>query len=187
MFAVIRTGGKQYKVKIDDIIKIEKIDTEKGGFVSLDHVLLVNDGKKSTLGSPEIKGATVQVEVLDHVKNEKIIVFKKKRRQNYRRKKGHRQIQTVVKVSGIYTDGKAPSLSEAEKKATTKKSDTAKKAKATKKTVEKKVEPQKTVEKKTSVKKAVTPKKETKKTAEKKAPAKKKTETKKKVTDSKKS
>lgn len=180
MFAIIRTGGKQYKVKVNDIIKIEKLGTEKGAFVSLDHVLLINDGKKNLLGSPQVEGATVQAEVLDHIKDEKIIVFKKKRRQNYRRKKGHRQIQTIIKISGIYTDGKAPSLSDAGKAAADKVKKTPGKKKAEKAAPEKKAASKKVAEKKTAAKKETAAKKSSKKPVEKKTPATKKTETKKK-------
>jgi large subunit ribosomal protein L21 len=91
MFAVIRTGGKQYKVTSGDVLYIEKIAGEKGETVTLSDVLMVVDGTKTTVGTPTVKGAAVTAEVLGQDRAEKIIVFKKKRRANYRRKKGHKQ------------------------------------------------------------------------------------------------
>ncbi|MBX2833483.1 MAG: 50S ribosomal protein L21 [Micavibrio sp.] len=97
MFAVIRTGGKQYKVSKDDVFKVEKLDAKAGDKIELDEVLFV-DGK---IGAPLVKGAKVMAEVLEQARADKIVIFKKKRRQNYRRKKGHRQHQTVLKVTDI--------------------------------------------------------------------------------------
>lgn len=97
MFAVIKTGGKQYKVAQDDVVAIEKLDGEVGSSITFDQVLLVGD----KIGAPVVDGASVTAEVLDQFKGEKVIVFKKKRRQNYRRKNGHRQLQTLVKITGI--------------------------------------------------------------------------------------
>lgn len=101
MFAVIRTGGKQYKVQKDDIIEVEKLDGEAGDKVALDDVLFVNDGKNATVGAPTIKGASVSATLVKQKRADKIIIFKKKRRQNYRRKKGHRQHLTVLKITDI--------------------------------------------------------------------------------------
>lgn len=101
MFAVIKTGGKQYKVAKDDILKVEKLDVEAGKTVTFDTVLLVGDGAKMTVGSPALSGAKVTAEVLEQTRGDKIIVFKKKRRHNYRRKAGHKQDLTVVKITGI--------------------------------------------------------------------------------------
>ena len=101
MYAVIKTGGKQYKVQKDDVIRVEKLDAEAGKSITLDQVLMVNDGKKSTIGAPVVAGAKVTAEVLEQTRGEKVIVFKKKRRQNYRRKKGHRQDLTVLKIKDI--------------------------------------------------------------------------------------
>lgn len=101
MFAVIESGGKQYKVAKDDIIALEKIDGKEGAKVKLDSVLMLVDGKKSTIGTPTVKGATVSAEIVSHQRDDKVIVFKKKRRHNYRRKQGHRQDQTVIKVTAI--------------------------------------------------------------------------------------
>jgi len=101
MYAVIKTGGKQYRVAKDDIIEVELLDTPKGGSVTLDHVLLVGSAGGAKIGTPTVSGASVQATVLDQKKDDKIIVFKKKRRQNYRRKNGHRQNLTVLKITGI--------------------------------------------------------------------------------------
>lgn len=97
MFAVIKTGGKQYKVAKDDIIAVEKIAVDVGSSVTFDQVLLVGD----KVGAPVVDGASVTAEVLEQFRDKKVIVFKKKRRQNYRRKNGHRQALTLVKITGI--------------------------------------------------------------------------------------
>lgn len=101
MFAVIRTGGKQYKVTKNQTLRVEKLDAESGKTVELDQVMLIGDGAKTTLGTPFIKGAKVTVQVVDQMRDEKVLVFKKKRRKNYRRTKGHRQALTVLKVMDI--------------------------------------------------------------------------------------
>ncbi len=101
MFAVIKTGGKQYKVQKDDKFEIEKLDVKAGDKITWDEVLIVGDDKKSSIGAPFVKGASVIAEVVDHVRGPKIVVFKKKRRQNYRRKKGHRQDLTLVQIKEI--------------------------------------------------------------------------------------
>ena len=97
MFAVIKTGGKQYRVASGDVIKVEKLEAEAGSTVTLDQVLMV-DGK---IGTPLVADALVSAEVIAQDRGPKIIVFKKKRRQNYRRKKGHRQDLTVLRITGI--------------------------------------------------------------------------------------
>lgn len=97
MFAVIKTGGKQYKVAENDVIAVEKLDGETGAAITFDQVLMVGD----KVGAPVVDGASVKGEILDQFKTDKVIVFKKKRRQNYRRKHGHRQQQTLVKITGI--------------------------------------------------------------------------------------
>ena len=101
MFAVIRTGGKQYKVAPDDVIAVEKLDGEPGATIQLAEVLMVGDGAEVQAGTPLLSGATVSAELVEHRRADKIIVFKKKRRQNYRRKNGHRQHQTVLRITGI--------------------------------------------------------------------------------------
>ena len=101
MFAVIQTGGKQYKVADGDTIIIEKLDAEAGAKVSFDDVLLCGKDGDVKVGAPLVKGASVSGEVLETRQGDKVIVFKKKRRQTYRRKRGHRQLETVVKITGI--------------------------------------------------------------------------------------
>ncbi|MFD1625902.1 MULTISPECIES: 50S ribosomal protein L21 [Azospirillum] len=101
MFAVIRTGGKQYKVANGDVIRVEKIEAEAGASITLDDVLMVGDVGNTTIGTPTVAGAAVVAEVVAQDRGPKIIVFKKKRRQNYRRKNGHRQDLTVLRITGI--------------------------------------------------------------------------------------
>jgi len=97
MFAVIKTGGKQYKVVENDTIAVEKLDAEAGATITFDEVLMVGD----TIGTPTVKGASVSAEVVEQVKDAKVIIFKKRRRSTYRRKKGHRQQKTLVRITGI--------------------------------------------------------------------------------------
>lgn len=104
MLAVIETGGKQYHVKAGDVIKIDKLDGELGKEISFTKVLALYNNSKGDaikLGEPFLKSAEVKAEVLEQMKDKKIIVFKKKRRQNYRRKKGHRQNVTVLRITKI--------------------------------------------------------------------------------------
>lgn len=102
MFAIIKTGGRQYCVKQGDVIKVDKLEAKAADVVSLNDVLLASlENGDVRVGDPVVLGARVDAEVLKHVRNEKIIVFKKKRRHNYRRKKGHRQWMTVLKVTEI--------------------------------------------------------------------------------------
>ncbi len=105
MFAVIKTGGKQYKVAKDDVITVERLPGEAGGSVSFEQVLMLG-GDETKVGAPLIDGASVSGEIVEQTRGDKIIVFKKKRRQNYRRKKGHRQDLTVVKITDILGSGK---------------------------------------------------------------------------------
>lgn len=98
MFAVIRTGGKQYKVAKDDVITVEKLAGEPGTALTLSDVLMVGEGEKART---RLTGAAVTAEVVRQIKAEKVLIFKKKRRHNYRRKRGHRQNLTVLRVTGI--------------------------------------------------------------------------------------
>lgn len=108
MFAVIRTGGKQYKVATDDVLTIEKLDAEAGATVTFDQVLMVGDGDKITVGTPVVEGATVTAELVEQNRGRKVIIFKKRRRQNSRRKNGHRQHHSVVRIADILTGGAKP-------------------------------------------------------------------------------
>jgi len=101
MFVVIRTGGKQYKVAKDDIISVEKLPGEPGATIEFGEVLMVGEGAEVASGTPLVDGASVSATVVEQTRAAKIIVFKKKRRQNYRRKKGHRQHQTVLRITDI--------------------------------------------------------------------------------------
>jgi large subunit ribosomal protein L21 len=101
MYAVIRTGGKQYRVAKDDVITIEKLAAEKGATVSFDEVLMVGGDGAAKVGAPLVAGAKVTGTVLDQGKGDKILVFKKRRRKNSRRKNGHRQFETVVRIADI--------------------------------------------------------------------------------------
>jgi large subunit ribosomal protein L21 len=101
MFAVIRTGGKQYKVAKDDVISVEKLAAEPGGTIELTDVLMIGDGGAVATGTPMLDGASVTAVVVEQTRADKIIVFKKKRRHNYRRKKGHRQHRTVLRITEI--------------------------------------------------------------------------------------
>jgi large subunit ribosomal protein L21 len=108
MFAVIRTGGKQYRVAAEDVIKVDKVRGNPGEIVQFGEVLVVG-GDSVTLGQPTISGASVAAEVLEQGRGPKIIAFKKRRRKNSRRKRGHRQEFTLVRVTEILTDGAKPS------------------------------------------------------------------------------
>jgi large subunit ribosomal protein L21 len=101
MFAVIRSGGKQFKVQENDKIEVPKLDAKEGQKLDLSEVLFVGDEKSSQVGAPFVAGAKVQATVIAQKRAPKIIVFKKKRRQNYRRKAGHRQEMTVLQITGI--------------------------------------------------------------------------------------
>ena len=101
MYAVIKTGGKQYRVSKDDILEVEKLDAAIGASVTLNEVLLIGSEGSAKIGTPTVAGASVKATVLNQKKDDKIIVFKKKRRQNYRRKNGHRQNLTVLKITDI--------------------------------------------------------------------------------------
>jgi large subunit ribosomal protein L21 len=101
MFAVIRTGGKQYKVANGDVIRVERLEGEAGVSITLSDVLMVSDGTDLAIGTPTVAGASVTAELVAQDRGPKIIVFKKKRRQNYRRKNGHRQDLTVLRITGI--------------------------------------------------------------------------------------
>ena len=117
MYAVVKTGGKQYRVAKDDVLKIERLAGEEGDIITIDDVLMIGNGADLTVGAPLIAGASVAAEIVEQTRGPKIIVFKKRRRQNSRRKKGHRQLLTVLRVTDILTDGAKPSAKKAEKKA----------------------------------------------------------------------
>jgi len=115
MFAVIKTGGKQYRVAADDLLKVEKIKGEPGEIVQFGEVLVVG-GDSATLGTPTVAGASVAAEVVEQGRGPKVIAFKKRRRKNSRRKRGHRQEFTLVRITEILTDGAKPSKAAAKPK-----------------------------------------------------------------------
>ena len=101
MFAVIKTGGKQYKVAQDDVLVVEKLEADAGSEFVFDSVLMMGDGDKIEMGAPTVSGAQVVAEVVEQRKGAKVIIFKKRQRNTYRRKKGHRQHETVIKITEI--------------------------------------------------------------------------------------
>ena len=109
MFAVIKTGGRQYRVVPDDVLEIGKIGGDVGTIVQLGEVLVVG-GDAPVLGTPTVAGASVAAEVLDHKRGPKVIAFKKRRRKNSRRKRGYRDEITVLRITEILTDGNKPTL-----------------------------------------------------------------------------
>jgi large subunit ribosomal protein L21 len=108
MFAVIKTGGKQYRVALEDVLQVEKLAGNPGDVIEFGEVLVVG-GDTPSLGTPTVAGAVVAGEVLDQIRGPKVIAFKKRRRKNSKRKRGHRQDLTVVRVTDILTGGKSPS------------------------------------------------------------------------------
>ena len=133
-FAVIKTGGKQYKVSANDTIRVEKLDDKAGKKFEFKEVLLTTDNTTTEIGSPMIDGAYVEAELLKQARNDKVIIFKKRRRQNSRRKRGHRQHVSIVKILKIY--GKSGKLLAEAKNTITEN-----------KTLEKKVEAKTTIKK----------------------------------------
>lgn len=100
MYAVIRTGGKQYRVAEGDTIRVERLAGEAGSTIDLADVLMIG-GDEPQVGAPLVEGARVQAQILDHVRADKVLIFKKKRRKNYQRMRGHRQPQTVLRIGAI--------------------------------------------------------------------------------------
>jgi large subunit ribosomal protein L21 len=107
MYAVIKTGGKQYRVKPGDVLVVEKLDGEPGADVAFGDVLMLGDGDAVFVGAPLLAGASVNATLIETRKGEKVKIFKKKRRQGYRRTRGHRQIESVLRVTGITGEGKS--------------------------------------------------------------------------------
>ena len=107
MFAVIKTGGKQYRVALEDVIRIDRVAGEPGQVVEFGEVLVVG-GETPSIGAPLVSGATVAGEVIAHERGDKVIAFKKRRRKNSRRKRGYRHEFSVVRITEILTDGKKP-------------------------------------------------------------------------------
>lgn len=113
MYAVVKTGGKQYRVAKDDVLTVEKLNCEAGAVVELKEVLAMDDGKGLKIGTPMVDGARVAATVLEQKKSDKVVIFKKKRRKNYRRTKGHRQQVTVIRISDILAKGQKAAAAKA--------------------------------------------------------------------------
>ena len=154
MYALVKTGGKQYRVSKDDTILVERIAAEEGAEVILNDIVMLGDGDKVTIGTPKVDGAAVSATVVHQTRGPKIIVFRRKRRKNHRRTLGHRQDLTLLKINDIAEDAKklTPGKPVA-KKAAPKAVDAAKKA-APKKSKAKKAAPKPAAAKKAVVKKA---------------------------------
>ena len=116
MLAIFKTGGKQYSAKAGEILKVEKLDGTKGDKVSFTDVLAISDAKTNSIGQPLLKDAFVEAKIIDQIRDKKIIVFKKRKRQNYRLTQGHRQYLTVLRVETISFDGKKSTASPVKKK-----------------------------------------------------------------------
>ena len=102
MFVVFENGGKQYKAKKDDVLKLEKFDCKKNDIIKIDNILLLSDEHNQiTIGTPHVNGVELHAKVIDNIKDKKVLIFKKKRRHNYRRKLGHRQNLVLVKITDI--------------------------------------------------------------------------------------
>ena len=118
-FAVIQTGGKQYKVSASEILKVERIDDKEGKTVEFKNVLFLNDDKTNEIGNPNIEGAKVEATILKNTKNKTVLVFKKRRRKNSRKKSGHRQLVSLIRITKIFAkNGKLISQAESQKQIT---------------------------------------------------------------------
>ena len=167
MLAIFKTGGKQYSAKAGQILKVEKLNGVKGDKVSFTNVLAISDEKTNNLGEPILIDATIEAKIVDQIRDKKIIVFKKRKRQNYRLTQGHRQYLTVLRIESISYGGKKSSASpEAKKvKKTENKTVTKKDEKTEVKVLKKKVVTKKKTNKASTVKKKSV-KKSVKKTTE---------------------
>ena len=163
MYALVRTGGKQYRVAKDDTILVERISADEGAEIILDDIVMLGDGDKVTIGTPRVEGAAVSATVVRQTRGPKIIIFRRKRRKNHRRTQGHRQDLTLLKINAIAENGKALAPKAAPKKAAAK----------TEAKAEAKAAPKKAAAKEATAKKAPAKKAATKKATAKKAAAKK--------------
>jgi len=152
MYALVKTGGKQYRVEKDDTILVERIAAEEGAEVILNDIVMLGDGDKVTIGTPTVDGAAVSATVVRQTRGPKIIIFRRKRRKNHRRTQGHRQDMTLLKINDIAEDAKklAPAKLAAKKAAP--KADAATKS-APKKAIAKKAAPKAAAAKKPAAKK----------------------------------
>ena len=170
MYALVRTGGKQYRVAKDDTILVERIAADEGAEVILDDIVMLGDGDKVTIGTPRVEGAAVSATIVSQTRGPKFIIFRRKRRKNHRRTQGHRQDLTLLKINAIAEDGKSLKPKAAPAKKAAAKEEAAPKA-AAKKAAAKKAAPK--AEAKAAPKKAAAKKTAAKKATAKKAAAKK--------------
>ena len=170
MYALVRTGGKQYRVAKDDTILVERISADEGAEVVLDDIVMLGDGDKVTIGTPRVEGAAVSATVVSQTRGPKIIIFRRKRRKNHRRTQGHRQDLTLLKINAIAEDGKSLKPKAAPAKKAAAKADAAPKAAAKKAAPKAEAKADATAApKKAAAKKAPAKKAATKKAAAKKA------------------
>ena len=179
MYALVKTGGKQYRVAKDDKILVERIAADEGAEIILDDIIMLGDGDKVTVGTPRVDGAAVSAKVVRQTRGPKIIIFRRKRRKNHRRTQGHRQDLTLLQITGIAENGASlkPKAAPAKKAALKAEAKTAPKkaaAKTAAPNAEAKAAPKKVAAKKTTAKKAASKKTAAKKAAAKKVTAKKK-------------
>ena len=174
MYALVKTGGKQYRVAKDDKILVERIAADEGAEIILDDIIMLGDGDKVTVGTPRVDGAAVSAKVVRQTRGPKIIIFRRKRRKNHRRTQGHRQDLTLLQITGIAENGASlkPKAAPAKKTALKAESKAAPKKAATAKTAAPKAEakaaPKKAAAKKTAAKKIAAKKATAKKAAAKK-------------------
>tara|TARA_B100001123_G_C15323442_1_gene1028684 strand:+ start:226 stop:732 length:507 start_codon:yes stop_codon:yes gene_type:complete len=167
MIAIFKTGGKQYCVEPGQILKVEKLEGEKGDSLTFSEILIISDKSQNDIGNPLVKGASINAKIIDQIKDDKIIVFKKRRRKNSKQTRGHRQKLTLLKIESINKDGNKSALknksikSDATEK-TIKQKDLIDK-KTTKKTLEKKTLSEKLKKKKKTTKKTIVKKKKSSK------------------------
>ena len=182
MYALVKTGGKQYRVAKDDKILVERIAADEGAEIILDDIIMLGDGDKVTVGTPRVDGAAVSAKVVRQTRGPKIIIFRRKRRKNHRRTQGHRQDLTLLQITGIAENGAslkpkaAPAKKaapKAEAKAAPKAAAKAASAKKAAPKAEAKAAPKKAAAKKTAAKKTAAKKTAAKKATAKKAAAKK--------------
>ena len=152
MYAVVKTGGKQYRVAKDDTILVEKLEADEGAQVTLEEVMMLGDGETVTVGRPTVANASVEAQVVSQTRGPKILIFRRKRRKNHRRLQGHRQDLTLLKITDISTSGK-PAAKAAAKKAPAAKKQAAKKQAATKEAAPKAAAAKKPAAKKAAAKK----------------------------------
>ena len=154
MYALVKTGGKQYRVSKDDTILVERIAAEEGTEVILNDIVMLGDGDKVTIGTPMVDGAAVSATVVRQTRGPKVIIFRRKRRKNHRRTQGHRQDLTLLKINDIAEDAKKLAPARPTVKKATLKANDANKKPATKKAAAKKAAPKAKVAKKPAIKKA---------------------------------